>query len=119
MSPDLPDCELDVGQIQQVFLNLLYNAADALEGTEGKNEIRITTRSETNSIIATIRDSGCGIDSANLQKVFEPHFSTKKHGHGLGLSNCKRIVESHGGDISVSSEPAKFTEFKVMLPMKL
>ncbi len=118
MSPELPDCELDVGQIQQVFLNLLYNAADALEGTNGKNEIRITTRLEENKVVTTIRDSGCGIEAANLQKVFEPHFSTKKHGHGLGLSNCRRIIESHGGEITVSSEPAKYTEFKVVLPQK-
>lgn len=118
MSPDLPDCELDVGQIQQVFLNLLYNAADALEETDGKNEIRITTRTEDDSIVATIRDSGCGIDNNHLQKIFEPHFSTKQHGHGLGLSNCKRIVESHGGEISVSSEVGKYTEFKVVLPKK-
>ncbi len=118
MSPDLPDCDLDVGQIQQVFLNLLYNAADALDGSDGKLEIRITTRTENNMVVATVRDSGCGIDAANLQKVFEPHFSTKKHGHGLGLSNCKRIIESHGGDISVTSEPGKFTEFRVALPKK-
>lgn len=118
MSPELPDCDIDVGQIQQVFLNLLYNAADALENRLGKAEILITTRQESGQIVATVRDSGCGIPPENLQKIFEPHFSTKTHGHGLGLSNCKRIIENHGGTITVESKVGEYTEFKVVLPQK-
>ncbi|MCC6964162.1 MAG: GAF domain-containing protein [candidate division Zixibacteria bacterium] len=116
MSPEIPDIEIDVGQIQQVFLNLLYNAADALDGGTGKSEIVLTTRREGDFVVATVRDSGCGIPTENLEKVFEPHFSTKQHGHGLGLSNCKRIVENHGGQISVQSKVGEYTEFKVTLP---
>lgn len=116
MSPEIPDIEIDVGQIQQVFLNLLYNAADALDGGIGKSEIVLTTRREGDFVVATVRDSGCGIPTENLEKVFEPHFSTKQHGHGLGLSNCKRIVENHGGQISVQSKVGEYTEFKVTLP---
>ncbi len=116
MSPEIPDIEIDVGQIQQVFLNLLYNAADALDGGTGKSEIVLTTRREGDFVVATVRDSGCGIPPENLEKVFEPHFSTKQHGHGLGLSNCKRIVENHGGQISVQSKVGEYTEFKVTLP---
>ncbi len=118
MSPEIPEIEIDVGQIQQVFLNLLYNAADALDGSGGKSEIVLTTRREGASVVATVRDSGCGIPLENLEKIFEPHFSTKQHGHGLGLSNCKRIVENHGGQISVVSKPGEYTEFKIVLPIK-
>ncbi len=117
MSPEIPEIEIDVGQIQQVFLNLLYNAADALDGSGGKSEIVLTTRREGASVVATVRDSGCGIPLENLEKIFEPHFSTKQHGHGLGLSNCKRIVENHGGQISVVSKPGEYTEFKIVLPI--
>ncbi len=117
MSPEIPEIEIDVGQIQQVFLNLLYNAADALDGSGGKSEIVLTTRREGASVVATVRDSGCGIPLENLEKIFEPHFSTKQHGHGLGLSNCKRIVENHGGQITVVSKPGEYTEFKIVLPI--
>jgi signal transduction histidine kinase len=118
VSPEIPDCELDVGQIQQVFLNLLYNAADALENRSGKAEILITTRTENGQVVATVRDSGCGVPPENLEKIFEPHFSTKTHGHGLGLSNCKRIVENHRGTIEVDSRLGEYTEFKIILPQK-
>jgi len=116
MSPDLPDCKIDVGQIQQVILNLLYNAADALHASSAKKEIIIATRTDKSEQIITIRDSGCGILPENQEKIFEPHFSTKSDGHGLGLSNCRRIVENHFGTISVRSEPGKYTEFTVALP---
>jgi signal transduction histidine kinase len=118
MSPEIPDCEIDVGQIQQVFLNLLYNAADALENRLGKAEILITTRVEEDKVVASVRDSGCGVPPENQEKIFEPHFSTKTHGHGLGLSNCKRIIENHSGTISVESKVGEYTEFKVILPQK-
>ena len=118
MSPEIPDIEIDVGQIQQVFLNLLYNAADALEGSSGKTEIILTTRKEGDFVVAVVRDSGLGIPTENIEKIFEPHFSTKPHGHGLGLSNCKRIIENHGGAITVQSRTGEYTEFKITLPIK-
>ncbi len=118
MCPELPDCEIDVGQMQQVFLNLLYNAADALENRESKAEILITTRTEGDSLVATVRDSGCGVPPENMERIFESHFSTKTHGHGLGLSNCKRIIENHHGTITVDSKLGEYTEFKIVLPHK-
>lgn len=118
MSPELPLCEIDVGQIQQVFLNLFYNAADALEDHQGKSEIIIATHAEKDRIVVTVRDSGSGISSENIEKIFESHFSTKPHGHGLGLSNCKRIVENHQGTIHVESKLGEYTEFKVTLPQR-
>lgn len=115
-SPELPNCAIDVGQIQQVFLNLLYNAADAMRDEDGKREIVITTRTEPGKVIAAIRDSGTGIKPEHLSKVFESHFSTKPDGHGLGLANCRNIVENHSGTIKVRSELGDFTEFVVTLP---
>ncbi len=119
MSPDIPEIEIDVGQIQQVFLNLLYNAADALESQKSdKKEILLTTRREGDFVVGAVRDSGCGIPPENIEKIFEAHFSTKPNGHGLGLANCKRIIENHGGTIVVNSRVNEFTEFKVSLPLK-
>jgi nitrogen-specific signal transduction histidine kinase len=117
-SPDLPDCTIDVGQIQQVFLNLLYNAADAMRESDRKSEIIITTFVDKDLVTTTVRDSGCGITPQNMKKVFDPHFSTKPEGHGLGLANCKRIIENHGGTITVRSEVGEYTEFRVSLPRK-
>jgi signal transduction histidine kinase len=117
-APELPDCELDVGQIQQVLLNLLYNAADAMRGCDNDSEIRITTSSHDGMVATTIRDSGCGISPENLKRIFEPHFSTKPDGHGLGLANCKRIVENHSGTIVARSVPGEYAEFRVELPIK-
>jgi signal transduction histidine kinase len=115
-NPNLPDCQIDVGQIQQVFLNLLYNAADAMKESSKKREIIVTTAVDGDKVIARVRDSGFGIRPEHLEKVFEPHFSTKTHGHGLGLANCRNIVENHGGTITVNSELGEFTEFSVILP---
>ncbi|MFH2054722.1 MAG: ATP-binding protein [bacterium] len=115
-SPELPNCKIDVGQIQQVFLNLLYNAADAMRDSRSKREIVITTATEPGKVIASVRDSGVGIKPEHLAKVFESHFSTKPDGHGLGLANSKNIVENHAGSIKVRSELGEFTEFVVTLP---
>ncbi|MCK4857396.1 MAG: GAF domain-containing protein [candidate division Zixibacteria bacterium] len=117
-NPELPDCEIDVGQIQQVFVNLLYNAADALHDKKDKREIRITISSERGKVITTVRDNGSGISPGNLPHIFEPHFSTKPEGHGLGLANCKRIVEGHSGTITVDSKLHHYSEFRVALPKK-
>ncbi len=115
-SPDLPNCMIDIGQIQQVLLNLVYNAADAMLDQEDKREIIITTATTPGRVVASVRDSGSGIKPENLTRVFESHFSTKPNGHGLGLANCRNIVEGHEGTIEVRSELNDFTEFVISLP---
>jgi two-component system NtrC family sensor kinase len=116
LSPDLPPAFLDVNQIQQVFINLLINAAEAIQG-EGRISVTSRLGSDDRSILTEIADNGCGIPAGNLSKIFEPFFSTKEKGTGLGLSVSFGIIENHQGRIEVSSRPGSGTRFSVILPV--
>ena len=105
-------------QLNQVFLNLLVNARQAIEGP---GEIFIKTEVVDGNAHVAIRDSGKGIPPENIERVFDPGFTTKgvKVGTGLGLSICYRIIKEHRGEIRVDSEPGKGATFTVVLPMDL
>ncbi|MBA4718654.1 MAG: HAMP domain-containing histidine kinase [Nitrosopumilus sp.] len=107
---NLPENDISVNydarKIEGVLSNLLNNAVHALEG---QGEIDVTISVDSDFVIIKIKDSGPGIPKANLEKIFEPMFTTKKTGTGLGLVICKSIVEQHGGSISVSNKPTTFT----------
>ena len=96
----------DPRKIEGVISNLLSNAVQALDG---QGEIDITVSSDSEFVTIQVRDSGPGISKEHLEKIFEPMFTTKKTGTGLGLVICKSIVEQHGGSISVSNKPTTFT----------
>jgi len=96
----------DPRKIEGVMSNLLNNAVQALDG---QGEIDITMSADSEFVRIQVRDSGSGIDKENLDKIFEPMFTTKKTGTGLGLVICKSIIEQHGGSISVSNKPTTFT----------
>ena len=96
----------DPRKIEGVISNLLNNAVQALDG---QGEIDITMSADSEFVTIQVRDSGSGIDKENLDKIFEPMFTTKKTGTGLGLVICKSIIEQHGGSISVSNKPTTFT----------
>ncbi len=104
-------------QLNQVFLNLITNAAQAIE-TFGK--ITITTQLEQDKAIIKIADTGIGIPEQNLKKIFEPFFTTKPvgQGTGLGLSIVYKIIEQHNGTIDVKSKVGEGTEFTITLPVK-
>ena len=107
----------DVNQLQQVLLNMILNAIDA---TADGGKIKITTKSVDNYVQIIFEDTGCGIAPENLDKVFEPFFSTKSPGKGtgLGLSICYGIIEDHKGKISVNSDGiGKGTTFTTFLPV--
>jgi signal transduction histidine kinase len=110
--------ECNPGQINQVFLNLLSNAAQAIEG---EGTITIETREEKNNLIVGISDTGSGIPAEILNKIFDPFFTTKDvgKGTGLGLSISYSIIKNHNGNISVESEPGKGTTFTLSLPFSL
>jgi two-component system NtrC family sensor kinase len=112
----LPALECNVSQLNQVFLNLINNAAQAIQGT---GTITVATQADARFITVSIRDTGGGIPADVLPRIFEAYFTTKPDGEGtgLGLAIARNIVEEHGGDIQVSSEVDMGTEFRVRLPI--
>jgi two-component system NtrC family sensor kinase len=115
---DLPVIASDQSQLQQVFLNLINNAIDAI-GTDGR--IEITTDLMNGHIITHIKDNGQGIPKEQQRRIFDPFFSTKPSGRGtgLGLSISYGIIDKMGGKISFVSEPGQGTTFTVQLPVVL
>jgi two-component system NtrC family sensor kinase len=123
LSRDLPKINGDANQLEQVFLNLIFNARDAMEETGRIKELVIASAYEVQEagpcVVVRLSDTGIGIPQENLDKVFEPFFTTKLvgKGTGLGLSICFGIMENHGGRIEIRSQPGQGTEVKVILPV--
>jgi len=122
LEPSLPITIADSGQIQQVLMNLLMNAAEAIDGSgriEIKTEILDDRLSNKGKLCFSVSDDGCGISKEIQSKIFEPFFTTKEEfkGTGLGLSICHGIVAAHEGKIYVESEIGKGTTFFVELPI--
>lgn len=114
---NLPKTMADSMQLQQVFLNLLFNASEAMQnGGELTAKTRYDVR--TDAIEIEISDTGKGIDENTRSKIFQPFFTTKSKGTGLGLAISKQLVEQHGGDICFSSRPGRGTTFHISLPVK-
>jgi signal transduction histidine kinase len=113
----LPVIMADPMQLQQVALNLLLNAVDAMPdgGTIG---VKTSHNSLTHSIQIEVSDTGEGIDKEVFDKIFQPFFTTKAKGTGLGLSISKRLVEEHVGNITVESNSGRGTTFRITLPVK-
>jgi two-component system sensor histidine kinase HydH len=107
-------CRLDAGMIKQVILNLFINSQQAMTGP---GEIMIRTYVEGEYAVVQICDTGCGIKTENLSKIFNAYYSSRPQGRGLGLPIAKKIIEQHGGKISVESELGKGTAFTVKLPV--
>src|SRR4030067_613653 len=110
-----PQIQADPSQLKQAFLNLLLNSLQALEKP---GEISITSETSNGWINVEIKDTGPGISTENLPKVFTPFFTTKKEGVGLGLGIVERIVQNHKGKISVESQSGQGTVFTIKLPQK-
>jgi PAS domain S-box-containing protein len=121
LSDMLPNLPLIADQIQQVFLNILLNAVDAISEKKNKNNERIKIKSSADNdvVVITFTDSGPGISEENLNKIFEPFFTTKKEGKGtgLGLWVSYGIVKSFQGEIKVSSKLGEGTTFTIKLPI--
>lgn len=112
---DLPLIRGSAQQLNQVFMNILINAGQAIEKS---GEIRIRTWHEKDAVLVSIADTGCGIAQKDLQRIFEPFFTTKEAGKGtgLGMSITYDIIKKHHGNISVESEVGKGTTFTIRLP---
>jgi len=109
------------GQLREVVLNLVQNAIDAIDSVPvGPRTLRLKTEQDGSEKIAvTIEDSGPGIDPEKMANLFRAYFTTKASGTGLGLAICRMIIDRHGGQISVSSNPGRGTQFRVLLPCEL
>src|SRR5258708_26929903 len=117
----LPLTDIDPHQMQQVFLNIINNARQAMEGQQAKGLLRITTESADGCVRINFQDNGPGIPPENLKKIFNPFFTTKEvgKGTGLGLSLCYGIVSEHGGTITPQSAPGEGATFVIELPITL
>ena len=112
----LPQVSCYAGQLNQVWMNLLINAAQAVGGA---GEVKVTTRCEGESVVVVVSDTGCGVPAEQLSKIFDPFFTTKPvgEGTGLGLSISYGIIERHQGTITAESEPGVGTSFTVKIPV--
>lgn len=120
LQPDLPNTMVDVQKIQQVALNLIVNAEHAMVEAQGKGKLVVKTERVGNALRLVVSDNGPGIPQENMGNIFDPFFSTKEAGKGtgLGLTICSKIVQEHGGKISVESETGKGASFLVELPIE-
>ncbi len=115
---DLPFIRGDRIQLQQVLLNLISNGFDALESSKENREIVISTkRLNADTISVEVKDSGCGIPSRNIAKLFTHFFTSKPDGLGMGLSISRSIVEAHGGRLDVKNNPDRGSTFYFTIPV--
>lgn len=111
----LPKLRIDENLMKQALLNIIKNAMNAME-TDG-GTLTVTTKLSGDSVVLTIADTGTGMDDATLSKIFEPYFTTKASGSGLGLTMVFKVVKEHKGEISVSSKKGVGTSFTITLPV--
>jgi len=116
----IPPVPCDRHQVQQVVTNLINNGLDAMKGG-GTLRVKTYIRKDKNNrvVVVSVRDTGDGIPDDEIEKIFQPFFSTKETGTGMGLAICQRIVEAHNGEIIVESTRRGGTEFSVILPLDL
>jgi PAS domain S-box-containing protein len=118
---DLPPVRCSIAEVNQAFLNLIVNAADAIEATGNRGTIRLTTSVDGGDVLVRIRDTGTGIPDDVLPKIFDPFFTTKGVGRGTGqgLPLVRAVIEKgHGGTLTVETHPGRGTTFTVRLPIE-
>jgi two-component system, NtrC family, sensor kinase len=117
VAADLPEMMADEAQIRQALINLVRNAREALAAAPVKR-LSIAARVEGDRLVLRVADSGAGIAAGDLAKIFDPFFSTKAQGTGLGLALVQQIVVDHGGSIDVQSTPSAGTTFTIRFPLR-
>jgi signal transduction histidine kinase len=119
LSPDISQIQADEDQIRQILMNIIINAIQAISE---KGEIKIKTEKclikGGSGLKLIIEDNGVGISEKDLNQIFDPFFSTKEQGSGLGLSIVYKLVEGHQGEIKVESKEGEGTKFIIYLPQK-
>jgi two-component system NtrC family sensor kinase len=119
LDPDLPETWADFHQMQQVFVNIITNAQQAMTGAHQRGNLSVKTTMAGDMIQITFADDGPGIPEDDLRRVFDPFFTTKDvgKGTGLGLSICYGLIQDHGGHIYVRSRPGEGAAFVVEIPI--
>jgi signal transduction histidine kinase len=114
-----PSLQADPGQLQQVIVNLITNAAQSIDGAMGTINVRLVPMSDGAQLCLSVSDTGCGMDEATKARIFEPFFTTRGvgKGTGLGLALVHGIIKDHGGCVDVESSPGQGTRFDVILPL--
>ncbi len=118
---DLPPVTCVLADINQVFLNLLVNAAHAIGETGRRGKVTVRTRTDGNDVVIEVADTGCGIPEESRKKIFDPFFTTKELGRGTGQGLAiarSTVVDGHGGSITFDTVPGKGTTFRVRLPIE-
>jgi signal transduction histidine kinase len=118
LAPDLPHCYADPHLIEQVVLNLITNAARAMEESNGDKWVEIKSSAQNNTLSVRVADSGPGVPVELRDKIFDPFFTTKDDGSGIGLNIAQRIVADHNGTITLDSSRWGGAEFKIDLPIE-
>ena len=119
LDPDLPHVRGDRVQLQQVMLNLVLNGVEAMGAPNGRDPVLVvrTSRADADAVRVAIEDSGSGIDMAHVERMFEPLYTTKAEGLGMGLAISRTIVDAHGGELRASSNPEGGATFQFTLPV--
>jgi two-component system nitrogen regulation sensor histidine kinase NtrY len=112
LASSLPEIEADADQLKRVLLNVVNNALEAMEGRTG--EIVARTEARDSLVVISVRDEGPGVE--DVERIFEPHYTTKVKGTGLGLAIARQIVEEHGGRIAASSELGRGASVTIEIP---
>lgn len=116
LDPRVPQINADAVELQQVVLNLVLNAADAMEDVSSKAPVEVTTTANVDEIVLRVTDHGRGLDPMHLRRIFEPFFTTKPDGIGVGLSICAEIVRSHGGRLWAENNAGAGLTLHCVLP---
>ncbi len=127
LSPELPKTRFDRDKMRRVVINLVTNAVQAVrareegrkeEGGQYHPEVRVATSAVNNGVCIEVEDNGIGMDEETAAQVFEPLFTTRARGTGLGLAIVQKVVEEHGGTVSLHSEPDRGTKAAVVIPLQ-
>lgn len=113
----IPSVAIDENLIEQCLLNLIRNAIQAFDSKSFDKKIVISTYQDGNEIYLAVSDNGCGMTDTQLTRIFEPYYTTKANGTGLGLTTIFKIVKEHAGEINVNSHPGTGSEFTIKLPV--
>jgi len=113
LSKGLPLLQIDGDQIKQAFYNICRNAFQAMKSG---GILRVATSLDTNHVSIVFSDTGGGIAPENITRIFEPYFTTKSNGNGLGLLIVRRIVRAHGGEVILESSPGRGLTLTILLP---